>query len=102
MGGVIVCIRVSTLPQKHPLFLSKLLPLPPQIGKLSTFFILNTIVSLKLLFEISQFEFLVMTEKNTFVYKLFLLLSISDFEIFVWKLQPYNLIFLMLLKRKQK
>ena len=36
-----------------------------------------------------QFEFLVMTEKNTFAYKLFLSLNISDFNlIFMWKLHP--------------
>ena len=34
----------------------------------------------------SQFEFLVMTEKNIFAYKIFLSLNISDF-IFLWKLQ---------------
>ena len=32
----------------------------------------------KFLVKISQFEFLVMTGKNIFVYKLFLLLNISD------------------------
>ena len=45
-------------------------------------FILNHILSVKvtkLLVEKSQFEFLVMTERNIFVYKLFLLLNISDF-----------------------
>ena len=36
----------------------------------------------KFLVEISQFEFLVITEKNIFVYKLFLLLNISDFFFF--------------------
>ena len=35
----------------------------------------------KLLGEISQFEFLVMTEKNIFAYKLFLSLNISDFNL---------------------
>ena len=35
----------------------------------------------------SQFEFLVMTEKNVFAYKLFLSLNISDFNLFfTWKL----------------
>ena len=29
----------------------------------------------------SQFEFLVMTEKNSFAYKLFLTLNISDFNL---------------------
>ena len=36
----------------------------------------------KFLVKISQFEFSVMTEKNIFVYKLFLSLNISDFNIF--------------------
>ena len=36
----------------------------------------------KFLVKISQFEFLVMTEKNIFVYKLFLSLNISDFSSF--------------------
>ena len=31
----------------------------------------------------SQFEFLVMTEKNIFAYKLFLTLNISDFDLFL-------------------
>ena len=33
--------------------------------------------------KISQFEFLVMTEKNVFAYKLFLSLNISDFNLFL-------------------
>ena len=42
----------------------------------------------KFLDKISKFEFLVMTEKNIFAYKLFLSLNISDFNLFfVWKLQ---------------
>ena len=36
----------------------------------------------KFLVKISQFKFLDMTEKNIFVYKLFLLLNISDFSLF--------------------
>ena len=37
--------------------------------------------------KISQFEFLVMTEKNIFAYKLFLSLNISNFNLFLmWKL----------------
>ena len=35
----------------------------------------------KFLVEISQFEFLVMTEENIFGHKLFLLLNISDFDL---------------------
>ena len=43
----------------------------------------------KSLGKISQFEFLVMTEKNIFAYKLFLSLNISDFNLFfMWQLQP--------------
>ena len=34
----------------------------------------------KFLVKISQFEFLVMTEKNIFAYKLFLSSNISDFN----------------------
>ena len=37
----------------------------------------------KFLVKISQFEFLVMTEKNIFAYKLFLSLNISDFNLFL-------------------
>ena len=37
---------------------------------------------------ISQFELLVMTEKNIFAYKLFLLLNISDFNYFYVKIAP--------------
>ena len=36
----------------------------------------------KFLVKISQFEFLVMTEKNIFAYKLFLSSNISDFNYF--------------------
>ena len=43
----------------------------------------------KFLGKISQFEFLVMTGKNIFAYKLFLSLNISDFNLFFYlKLQP--------------
>ena len=37
----------------------------------------------KFLGKISQFEFLVMTDKNFFAYKLFLSLNISDFNLFL-------------------
>ena len=52
--------------------------------KILKFFILNPILSVKstkFLVKISQFQFLVMTEKNVFVYKLFLSLNISDFSL---------------------
>ena len=43
----------------------------------------------KFLVKISQFEFLVMIEKNIFVYQHFLSLSISDFSLdFSIKLEP--------------
>ena len=35
----------------------------------------------------SEFELLVMTEKNIFAYKLFLSLNFSDFNLFMWQLQ---------------
>ena len=42
----------------------------------------------KFLDNISQFNFLVVTEKNIFTYKLFLSLNISDFNLFfTWKIQ---------------
>ena len=53
------------------------------IPKIIKFFILNSSNVLKViqfLVEIYQFEFLVMTEKNIFVYKLFWLLNISEFS----------------------
>ena len=59
-----------------------------------TFFIFNPIPSFKgnysqILVKICQFKFLVMTEKNIFIYKLFLLLNISGFSLFfMQKLQP--------------
>ena len=46
---------------------------------------LNTILFLKVnkfLGKISQFEFLVMTEKNIFAYNFFLTLNISEFNLF--------------------
>ena len=46
----------------------------------------------KLFLKISQFKFLVMTEKNIFVCKTFLSLNISDFSLFfIQKLQPLPL-----------
>ena len=53
--------------------------------KILQFFILNTIYLLKVtkfLDKTSQFEFLVMTEKNICACKLFLSLNISDFNLF--------------------
>ena len=53
------------------------------------FFILNPILSFKkvtkFLFTICHFKFLVMTEKNIFVSKIFLSLNISDFSYFLCK-----------------
>ena len=43
----------------------------------------------KFLGKISQFDFLVMTEKNNFAYKPFSPLNISDFnQLFMWQFQP--------------
>ena len=43
----------------------------------------------KILVKLSQFKFLVNTDKNIFVYKLFLSLNISDFSLFfMQKLDP--------------
>ena len=56
--------------------------------KILKFFIPNSILSFKSNLVKIQFEFLVMTEKNIFAYKLFLSLNISDFNLFfMWKLQ---------------
>ena len=42
--------------------------------------------------KISQFELLVMTEKNIFAYKLFFSLNISDFNLFfMWQFQTLSL-----------
>ena len=53
---------------------------------------INTIYFLKVtkfLGKIFQFEFLVMTEKNIFAYKLFVSINISDFTLyFMWQMQP--------------
>ena len=64
------------------------------VPRLLKFFILNPTYLLKvtkLLVEISQFEFLVMAEKNIFVYKLFLLLNISDFGLFFFFCKNCNI-----------
>ena len=86
-----MCIGVSTLPLKNttPSFLPS--PSPPLISKLFKLpsFLGNPPKLTKFLCKISQFEFLVKTGKNIFAYKLFLLLNISDFNLFfMWKLQP--------------
>ena len=57
--------------------------------KILKFFILNPSYLLKVtkfLVKICQFEFLVMTEKNIFVYTLFLSLNTSDFSLFFCKI----------------
>ena len=55
----------------------------PQIFKSFSSLIPSYILKItKFLGEISQFEFLVMTKKNIFAYKLFLLLNISHFNFF--------------------
>ena len=83
-----MCIGVSAHPQKHQpsLFFAKPL-INQKIAKLK-FFILNFISSFKslkatkFLVITSQFKFLFVTEKNIFVYELFLSLNISDFSLF--------------------
>ena len=45
------------------------------------FFILNRLKVTKFLVKISEFKFLVKTDQTFFVYKLFLLLNISDFSL---------------------
>ena len=48
-------------------------------------FVTNKVLLTYLLVKISHFKFLVMREKNIFVYKLFLPLDISDFSLFLCK-----------------
>ena len=106
---------VSTPSQKHyPLFLAKPplksanCPSPPFLSnpsyvsvfreppknlwtpKILQFSILHPILSFKSneLVKTSQFEFLVMTEQNLLVYKLFFALNIPNFSFFISKLQP--------------
>ena len=73
----IVCIEVSSLPplskSTTPLIFAKLPPSPPFPPP-------PNFESNKFLVKILQFGFLVMTEKNIFVSKLFLL-NISDFSL---------------------
>ena len=71
-------IGFSWYPPESPIF--------QWTSKILQFFILNTIYLLKLTKfwgKISQFEFIVMTEKNIFAYKHFFLLNISDFNTFL-------------------
>ena len=98
-----MCVGIST-PLKHPL-LSCQAPLnlqtvhaPPFLGNRSPLyrFFMNSPLKVgffsecpklilfltKFLVKISQFEFLFMTEKNVFLYKLFLSLNISDLSFF--------------------
>ena len=56
---------------------------PPKYYSFSSLTPSYLLKATKFLVEISQFEFLVMTEKNIFVYKLFLSLNISDLFIFL-------------------
>ena len=87
----------SPPPQKHHLLLSCQAPLPlksvncpssdfsenPQnIKRFSSLIPSYLLKVTKFLGEISQFEFLVMTEKNIFSYKLSLSLNISDLNLF--------------------
>ena len=70
-------------------------PPPPQKNFFSSVVPSYLLKVTKFLGKISQFEFLVMTEKNIFAYKLFLSLDISDFNSFLcencnrsWKKSP--------------
>ena len=91
MGGVIVYIRVSPPSKTHTL-LSCQPPSPQKSANCPSFSSLTPSYLLKVtkfLFNISEFNFLVVTEKSIFAYKLFLSLNISDFNLFfMWKLQP--------------
>ena len=55
---------------------------PSKYSSLSTLIPSYLLKVTKFLSKISQFEFLVMTEKNIFAYKLFLSLNISHFNLF--------------------
>ena len=55
---------------------------PQKYKSLSFLIISHFLMVNKFLVKISQFEFLVMTERNIFAYKLFLSLNISDFCLF--------------------
>ena len=78
--------------QSPPLYIGFLWPLPPKsqifqwTPEILVFLSLIPSYLLKVtkfLGKFSQFEFLVMTEKNIFAYKLFLSLNISDFNLFL-------------------
>ena len=72
-----MCIRVFMNPPKNQIF--------QRTPKMLKFFILTSTYLLKVikfLVKISQFEFLVVTDKNILFYKLFSLLNISDFSLF--------------------
>ena len=81
-----MCIGISTPPSKTLAPLpcqappsppnSANCPSPPFLGNPPLYYLLKVT---KILGKISQFEFLVMTEKSIFAYKLFLSLKISDF-----------------------
>ena len=77
----IVCIEVSTPPQKHPRPLSCQTPLKFANCLTPSYLLKIT----KFLVKIWQFVFLVKTEKNILVYKLLLSLNISDFSSFFCK-----------------
>ena len=56
---------------------------PPKYWRFSSLAPSYLLKVTKFFAKISQFEFLVMTEKNIFAYKLFLSLNISDFNLFL-------------------
>ena len=75
LGNPLLYIGFSWTPPKSWIF--QWTPIPSYLLKVTKF-----------LSKVSQFEFLVMTEKSIFAHKLFLSLNISDFNLFfMWKLQ---------------
>ena len=79
-----MCIGVSTPLWNHLLFLAKPAPFklancpsPPFSSSVPSYILKVT----KFLGKISEFEFLVITKKNIFAYKLFLSSNISDFNL---------------------
>ena len=105
--GITVCIGDPFPHSSKNIPPPSFLPVPPPPPQdldfsvnpqnIKDFFVLHPTLSyllkvIKFLVKISQFEFLVMTEKNIFGFKLFLTLNISDFNLlFIWNLQAPHL-----------
>ena len=84
----------STLVSREPSLKKRFFSEPPKYWSFSFLTPSYLLKVTKFLVEISQFEFLVMTEKNIFAHKLFLPLNIQIlifWFIFMWKLQPLHL-----------